>query len=55
VPVCYLASSVVVVVEDRPPFGEFGCALRHRPAGACPPESFYFSLWRVQSFIYSGK
>jgi len=27
-----LASSVVVVgVEDRPPFGDLGCALRHRP------------------------
>jgi len=30
--VCYLASSVVVVgVEDRPQFGDLGCALRHRP------------------------
>ena len=29
----YLVSSVVVVgVEDRPPFGDLGCALRHRPA-----------------------
>ena len=28
----YLASSVAVVgVEDRPPFGDLGCALRHRP------------------------
>ena len=28
----YLASSVVVVgVEDCPPFGDLGCALRHRP------------------------
>ena len=27
-----LVSSVVVVgVEDRPPFGDLGCALRHRP------------------------
>ena len=32
-PVCYLVSSVVVVgVEDRPPLGDLGCALRHRPA-----------------------
>jgi len=32
VPVYYLASSVVVVgVEDRPPFGDLGCALRRRP------------------------
>ena len=33
VPVYYLASSVDVVgIEDRPPFGDSGCALRHRPA-----------------------
>ena len=33
VPVYYLVSSVVVVgVEDRPPLGDLGCALRHRPA-----------------------
>ena len=25
-------ASVVVGVEDRPPFGDPGCALRHRPA-----------------------
>jgi hypothetical protein len=32
VPVHYLASSVVVVgVENRPPLGNLGCALRHRP------------------------
>ena len=33
VSVYYLASSVVVVVgvEDRPPFGDLGYALRHRP------------------------
>ena len=33
-PVYYRASSVVVVVgvEDRPPFGNLGCALRHHPA-----------------------
>ena len=32
-PVYYLVSSVVVVgVEDRPPLGDLGCALRHRPA-----------------------
>ena len=31
--VFYLASSIAVVgVEDRPPFGDLGCALRHRPA-----------------------
>jgi len=30
-PVCYLSSSVVVVgVEDRPPLGDLGRALRHR-------------------------
>ena len=29
----YLFSSVAAVgVEDRPPFGDLGCALRHRPA-----------------------
>ena len=33
VPVYYLVSSVVVVgVEDRPPLGDLGCALHHRPA-----------------------
>ena len=33
VPVYYLLSSVVVVgVEDRPPFSDLSCALRHRPA-----------------------
>ena len=33
VPVYYLVSSVVVVgVEDCPPLGDLGCALRHRPA-----------------------
>ena len=33
VPVFYLASSVVVVgIEDRSPFSDLGCALRHRPA-----------------------
>ena len=32
VPVHYLISPVAVVgVEDRPPFGDLGCALRHRP------------------------
>ena len=32
-PVYHLFSSVVVVgVEDRPPLGDLGCALRHRPA-----------------------
>jgi hypothetical protein len=29
---CPVSSVVVVVVEDRPPFGDLGCALRHRPA-----------------------
>ena len=33
VPVYYLTSPVAVVgVEDRPPFSDLGCALRHRPA-----------------------
>jgi len=32
-PVYHLFSSVVVVgVEDRPPLGDLGCALHHRPA-----------------------
>ena len=38
VPVCYLASSVVVVVfvGDCLPLGDLGCALRHRPAPVAP-------------------
>jgi hypothetical protein len=32
VPMNSLASSVVVGVEGRPPFGDPGCALRHCPA-----------------------
>ena len=29
---CLVSSVAVVGVEDRPPFGDLGCALRHRPA-----------------------
>ena len=40
----YLSSSVVVVgVEDRPPFGDLGCALRQRPTSP-----FFESLKSVE-------
>jgi len=51
--VYYLASSVAVVgVEDRPPFGDLGCALRHRLRSS--PERICFAASEVLVKLFFG-